>query len=592
MDNIIQLLPDHVANQIAAGEVVQRASSVVKELLENAIDAKANAIQLVVKEAGRTLIQVIDNGIGMSMIDAKMAFERHATSKIRNSQDIFSITTNGFRGEALASIAAVSQVELKTKRNEDVVGTILHIESNEIKKQEPCVIQHCGSSFSVKNLFYNVPARRNFLKSNPIELKHIIDEFLRVAIPNPNLEFSLIHNDAVLYSLKKKQSKQRIIDIFGDRLNEQLIPVKEKTDIIEIEGFVCKPERAKKNKKEQFFFVNNRFIRSPYLNKAILDAFSNLISTDYYPSYFIFITIPPHKIDVNIHPTKTEIKFEDDFAIFAILKAAVRHALGLFNVMPSIDFEQNYNLHPSIYSKPNQSISAPQIRVNPNYNPFKPDSFSTNSTIPKGQSQWITENYKEEKSAAIFSSMDFKISDKKDFSAIQFQQSYLVVELNGDLVLIDQHRAHQKILFEKFFASFDQQKTTSEPLLFPIEIELSADEIEHFALIDDFLHQVGFDFVLYSGSIQINSLPNLISKEQIDKLFHDILSIENKENLTHETLKILSKSAAIKKGKKLSNEEINQLLQDLFSLNEYNFSPYGKPIFIHLTLENIQKKFN
>ncbi len=592
MNNIIRLLPDHVANQIAAGEVVQRASSVVKELLENAIDAKASVIQLIIKDAGRTLIQVIDNGIGMSMVDARMAFERHATSKIRQTQDIFNITTNGFRGEALASIAAVSVTELKTKREEDAMGTFLQIEGNEIKKQEPFVINQNGSSFSVKNLFYNVPARRNFLKSNQVEFKHIIDEFLRIAIPNPDIEFTLIHNETTLFSLKRRQAKQRLIDVFGERMNEQLIPVKEKTDIIEIEGFVCKPEKAKKNKKTQFFFVNNRFIRSPYLNKAVNDAFENLIQSDYSPSYFLFITIPPSKIDVNIHPTKTEIKFEDEFAIFAILKAAVRHALGLFNVTPSLDFEQNPDFAFTPIHDKKTPFSIPNIRVNANYNPFKPDAYSSSDVSFRAQNQWIKENYKEEKKEIAFDELTSDTINQEKFSAFQFQQSYIVIEFNAQLFVIDQNRAHQKVLYEKFMASFNQHSFSSEQLLFPIEIDLQQQEIEHFTLIEEILIQMGFDTKISQNTVQINAIPSIIPKENIETLFYDLLSTERKEELTQDLVKLMAKSAAIKKGKLLSTEEITKLLQNLFALKDFNFSPYGKPIYLNLSLEKIQKNFN
>ncbi|MFA9290486.1 MAG: DNA mismatch repair endonuclease MutL [Solirubrobacteraceae bacterium] len=593
MDNIIHLLPDYVANQIAAGEVVQRPSSVIKELLENSIDAKASQIEVVVKEAGRKLIFVSDNGIGMSMVDARMSFERHATSKIKTTQDIFSISTNGFRGEALASIAAVSQVELKTKKETDQLGTALQIEGNEIKKQEPAVINKAGSIFSVKNLFYNVPARRNFLKSNQVELRYIIDEFLRVAIPNSNTQFSLTHNETLLFSLKNKNLKQRLVEIFGDKINEHLIPIKETTDLVEIDGFVCKPERAKKNNKEKFIFVNNRFIKSAYLNKAINDAFEGLISSESSPSFFLFIKILPSKVDINIHPTKTEIKFEDEVAIFSIIKACIRHSLGLYNLTPSLDFEQNPDLAFISNNIPNKYFSQPNITVNSNFNPFKKNQFnSANQQNLAHQSIWIEENYKEEEQPQI-NFVETKENQNAFTNYFQLNNSYLVVEKKDDLYIIDQHRAHQKILFDSLMKNYLNHNNVSKKiLLFPVEIILNTDELAHFILIEDMLTLIGFDISVFNKTIIINATPSILSKENLDVLFQDIFAIQEKTDILKNMLKLIVKAAAIKKNIPLQKEEINNLLVDLFSLNEFNYSPFGKPICVNLSLEKIKKSFS
>ena len=374
MPDIIQLLPDAVANQIAAGEVIQRPASAVKELLENAIDAGSDTISLVIKDAGKALIQVNDNGFGMSETDARLSFERHATSKIKSADDLFNINTKGFRGEALASIAAIAQVELKTKIVGTDLGTQIIIEGSEVKEQEVCNCSK-GTSFSIKNLFYNVPARRNFLKSNPVEIKHIIEEFQRVAMVHADIAFSMYNNGNEVFNLKKGSFRQRIVGIFGEKYNQKLVPVTENTDIVSIEGFVSKPEFAKKTRGEQYFFVNDRFIKNPYLNHAVNNAFDQLLSKDQFPSYFLKLTIDPSKIDINIHPTKTEIKFEDERAIYAIIRTAVKQALGKFNIAPTLDFEQESSFNVPLM-KSSDSVKAPSIKVNKDYNPFETKTIS------------------------------------------------------------------------------------------------------------------------------------------------------------------------------------------------------------------------
>src|ERR1700712_1720162 len=372
MSDIIQLLPDSVANQIAAGEVVQRPASAVKELIENAIDAGADKIQLIIKDAGKSLIQIIDNGCGMSVTDARMCFERHATSKIRKAEDLFAIRTMGFRGEAMASIAAISQVELKTRRYEDEPGTCIFIEGSEVLSQEACSA-NTGTSISVKNLFYNTPARRNFLKSNPVEMRHIIDEFQRVALANPQIFFTLHHDGQEVYHLPEATLKQRIVHLFGNNYNQRLVPVEEDTSIIKLRGFVGKPEFARKTRGEQFFFVNNRFIRDAYLNHAVLTAFQEVLPDDTYPLYVLFIEIDPSKIDINVHPTKTEIKYQDEKAIYAIIRSAVKRSLGRYNITPSLDFDKDASIEHMVTQKPLDEIVAPTISFNPDFNPFNAD---------------------------------------------------------------------------------------------------------------------------------------------------------------------------------------------------------------------------
>jgi DNA mismatch repair protein MutL len=366
--SIIQLLPDHVANQIAAGEVVQRPASVVKELMENAIDAKATDIKLIVKDAGKTLIQVIDNGQGMSVTDARLCFERHATSKIRHAEDLFDLHTKGFRGEALASIAAIAHVELKTKQDQEELGTHIIIEGSKFVTQDVAVLPK-GTSFLVKNLFFNIPARRNFLKSDTVEMRHIFDEFQRIALAHPNIYFTLIHNGSEVFNLPSSNYRQRIVNVFGGKTNEKLVPISEETEIIQISGFIGKPEFAKKSRSEQFFFVNDRFIKNGYLHHAIMSAYDGLLREGNQPSYFLYLTVPPHTIDINIHPTKTEVKFDDEQALYAILRAAVKHSLGQFNVAPVLDFDRDATLD-TPYDYKDKEIASPLIQVDANFNPF------------------------------------------------------------------------------------------------------------------------------------------------------------------------------------------------------------------------------
>lgn len=589
--DVIKLLPDHVANQIAAGEVVQRPASVVKELMENAVDAGAKSVSLIVKDAGRTLIQVVDNGTGMSITDLRMAFERHATSKIRTTEDIFSIHTKGFRGEALASIAAVAQVDAVSKREPDEVATRLIIEGGEVRDQLPAASK-TGTSISVKNLFYNVPARRNFLKSNQIELKHIQDEFLRVALAHEQIEFNFYHNDSELYLLKKGNLKQRIVQVFGRKIEPQLVPVSEETEIVSAKGFVGKPESAKKQRGEQYFFVNHRFIKNNYLHKAIVDAFEHLLPNQYVPSYFLFLEIDPSKIDINIHPTKTEIKFEDEYAIYAVLRAAVKHALGQYNITPSLDFDQNPDWA-FIPSRPaNGSVKTPEIKVDRNYNPFENPlsqrEIQSNENLYKSFSEFELENNHPE---TILNKEEF---ESVEINAFQWQNKYIVTQHKGELLIIDQHRAHQLILFEKLKKS-SEENALSQRLLFPVEIPSNSSEINQLKNIETDLLRFGFDVEFSEEQILVNALPTEVEPDHVPGIFSDFLTefeLHNKIDFETEIAKILAKNAAIRKGETLLPEQAKHLAQQLLRLGEPNFSPYGKPVFVQISEGEIIKKLN
>lgn len=587
--DVIQLLPDHVANQIAAGEVVQRPASVVKELIENAVDADATEINLIVKDAGRTLIQVIDNGAGMTVTDLRLAFERHATSKIRTTEDIFHIHTKGFRGEALASIAAVAQVEAISKKNSDELGNKLIIEGGTVRDQVPAAAPD-GTSLSVKNLFYNVPARRNFLKSNQVELRHIQDEFLRVALAHEQISFKFYHNDAEVYILKSGNFKQRIVQVFGRKIESQLVPVSEETEIVKINGFVGKPESAKKQRGEQYFFVNQRFIKSNYLHKAITDAFENLLPNQYVPSYFLFLEIEPSKIDINIHPTKTEIKFEDEYAIYAVLRSAVKHSLGQFNIAPSLDFDQNPDWA-FIPSRPqNQSVKVPEIKVDRNYNPFesKPSQkeIQPMADLYQSFSEFEIENYHPQ---TLLSKEEFEFAEQNVF---QWQNKYLVTQHKGELLVIDQNRAHQLVLFENFKKS-GSSNALSQRLLFPTEIPLSETEMNALKNFELDLVKFGFDLEFGTKEISVTAIPTDVQNEQIPAIFSDFLNeLEMHDKISFETeiSKIIAKNSAIKKGESLLPEQAKHLAQQLLQLDEPNFSPYGKPVFVQIHESEISKK--
>lgn len=615
MADIIKLLPDAVANQIAAGEVVQRPASAVKELLENAIDAGATSISLSIKDAGKTLIQVIDNGQGMSETDARLSFERHATSKIKTAEDLFNLHTKGFRGEALASIAAIAQVELKTKKEHAELGSKISIEGSEIKEQEACSCAK-GTTFSIKNLFYNVPARRNFLKSNSVESKHIIDEFLRVALIHHNIAFSMYNDGNEVFNLNSGSFRQRIVAIFGDKYNTKLVPVAEQTDIVEIHGFVTKPEFAKKTRGEQYFFVNNRFIKNAYLNHAVQNAFDQLLNKEQFPSYFLNLTVNPSKIDINIHPTKTEIKFEDERSIYAIIRTAVKQALGKNNISPTLDFEQEKSFDIPL-SKYKEEVKIPTIRVNPNFNPFEKEKQTfapSQKSINRNATNWenlydsFEENTKaiiesqtseKEKTAHFFSSNWDDEAPAKTKAVVQIHQKFILTQLNNKHLFIDQQRAHERILFEKFLTHLEKGNGHSQQLLFPETIELSNTDAELIKEIEPEIKKLGFNFnAIGRTSFIINGVPVELSNQPIQSSFENLLEqfkLHQSELKLAQTERIalaMARSTSIKSGQLLSKDEMLHLVEQLFACQMPYSLPNGKPIIISLALETLNQQFN
>ena len=618
MSDIIQLLPDHVANQIAAGEVVQRPASVVKELLENAIDAGATKITLLLKNAGKTLIQVIDNGKGMSDTDARLCFERHATSKIKDAQDLFNLNTKGFRGEALASIAAIAHVELKTKQEEQELGTILKIEGSTVTSQESAATAK-GTSVAVKNLFYNIPARRNFLKSDTVETRHIIDEFQRVALAHPNICFLLHHNDNEVYHLKESNLRKRIVAIFGAKMNEKLVPINEHTDIITINGFVAKPEFAKKKRGEQFFFVNDRFIKSSYLNHAVNNAFDGLLDQGTHPSYYLYFDVPPNSIDINIHPTKTEIKFDNEKALYAILRATIKHGLGQYSVAPVLDFNRDATLDTPYDFKDKKTVSTPKIIVDPTFNPFKndPSEITKNNSSSKPSSNsndynHTKKDYKKDAGSweALYANIETETSVEQEqlFESVQetetgktfqIQKKYILSSIKSGVVLINQSLAHQRILYEDFLKIITIKDANSQQLLFPVNLSFSPTDIEMIKSMKADLESTGFVFDEFSEEhIVIGGMPTSITESQITLILEQLLDDVKLEipdtSFSHFDVmaKSFAKSLAIKTGTYLSPKEQENLVNNLFSCKEPNTSPFGKPTFKTLTLQEIDKIFN
>jgi len=604
MSDIIQLLPDHVANQIAAGEVVQRPASVVKELLENAIDAGAISIKLLLKDAGKTLIQVIDDGKGMSTTDARMSFERHATSKIQKAEDLFNLCTKGFRGEALASIAAIAHVELKTKQDTDELGTCLKIEGSKVISQD-VVSTGKGTSIAVKNLFYNIPARRNFLKSDTVETRHIVDEFQRVALAHPSISFLLHHNDNEVYHLKNGNLRQRIVAVFGTKMNEKLVPIDENTDILNIEGFVAKPEYAKRKRGEQFFFVNNRFIKSSYLNHAVVNAFDGLLEQGSHPSYFLYLTVPANTIDINIHPTKTEIKFDNEKALYAMLRATVKHSLGQYNVAPVLDFNRDANLDtPYHFNAKTSTAKTPQITVDPNFNPFKEDLKST-SSLSNYKAKKQTEQWESLYTSVAVDTLDkqeelfenqHEIETKKTF---QVQRKYVLSSIKSGVVLINQSLAHQRVLYEDFLESITVKEANSQQLLFPVKISFSSKEIEMIYTIKTELENAGFSFDEFTkDSVTIKGIPVSVTESKITIILEELLNDMDLEvpdaSFSHFDImaKSFAKTLSIKTGTQLSEKEQESLVNNLFSCKDPAISPFGKPTFKTLTLNEIDNLFN
>ena len=619
MADIIELLPDHVANQIAAGEVVQRPSSVVKELLENAIDAGANEVKLVIKDAGKTLIQVIDDGKGMSVTDARLCFERHATSKIKQAEDLFNLHTKGFRGEALASIAAIAHVELKTRTEDSEIGTHITIEGSKVTAQEAAVVPK-GTTISVKNLFYNIPARRNFLKSNPVENRHIIDEFHRVALAHPSVALSMFHNGSDVFNLPSSNSRQRIVNIFGNRTNEKLVPVSEETDIVKVEGFVLKPEYAKKSRGEQFFFVNDRFIKSPYLHHAVSSAFEGLVKDGTHPGYFLFLEVDPKSIDINIHPTKTEIKFDDEHAIYAMLRATIKHSLGQFSIAPVLDFNKDSGFDtPYEYSK--KTPVAPTIEVDRSFNPFKEESGSRKSgggysfkkeKQPAWESLYTglkSESFGTVDTAHLSRDVELESDEltgnlfQKEASertqiTFQIQNKYIVSSIKSGMMIIHQSWAHQRVLYEELLKNMTVQEAVSQQLLFPLHFQLSKPKVLLLQTIKEQLEFTGFNFsVLEKETVEISGIPAGVVESSIEGILEKLISdLENEVpdasfSQNDVLAKSLAKSLAIKSGVVLEREAQEHLIHQLFACKEPSVSPDNRPVLMTFEASDFDKKF-
>lgn len=614
----IRLLPENVANQIAAGEVVQRPASVVKELLENAVDARASKIDLIVKDAGKTLIQVIDNGTGMNQEDAKLAFERHATSKIKTANDLFDLHTNGFRGEALASIAAVSHVRLKTKTEGEELGTEIRIDGGEIKSNTQ-VQTSTGSVIEVRDLFYNIPARRNFLKGNSVETRHIIDAFQRVAFTAPGIRFRFVHNDNEVFNLPPSQTdsqsanlRQRIVGIMGRNTNEKLVPIQEDTDILKITGFVGKPAHSKKKRGEQFFFVNNRFIKHNYLNHAVLNAFEGLIPPGNYPAYYLFLEVPPKSIDVNIHPTKTEVKFDNERDLYAIIRSTVKHSLGQYNVSPSLDFERDAGLDTPYAYKDKGPVKSPTIEVDKDFNPFRKEYSATSGlrrkeTLQQWEALYIDNGPEKE----LIHSIDVEAENitqelfgEKDglddmLRTFQLHSKYVASSIKSGMVLIDQNAAHQRILYEDYLEKVTVEGIGHQQLLFPLKVTLTTNEINILKDLRSDLETAGFHMEhIGEDEITLDAIPVHITEKQVNQILEDLAcnirdEVPDSSFSQIDTIaKSLAKSLSVKAGMRLNSKEQESLVNNLFSCREPNYSPSGKRTFITISMEDLEERFN
>ena len=605
MPDIIHLLPDSIANQIAAGEVIQRPASVVKELVENSIDANATHIQIIIKDAGRTIIQVIDNGKGMSGTDARMAFERHATSKIQKADDLFALTTMGFRGEALPSISAISQLEIKTRTSDSEIGSEIIISGSKVESQEPISTAE-GTCITVKNLFFNVPVRRKFLKSNETERRNIIVEVERIALAHPDIEFTLIDNNVTLLQLPPAGLRQRIIQLMGKNIDQYLLEIDIDTTLVKIFGYITKPEFAKKRRSNQFFFVNGRYMRHPYFNKAISVAFENLIQANENPEYFIYFQVDSNSIDVNIHPTKTEIKFENEQAIWQILMVSIKESLGKFNAVPSIDFDTQDAISIPVFDKEKHSHS-PQVNINPNYNPFKQDTYRR---PPKMDWQALYNDFEkdlDEEGSETQPTSALNFTDEKEGLTelgadafpdyYQYKQKYIFTSVKSGLMIIDQRRAHVRILFDRYLESIVQKKGFSQRVLFPEMIELSASEAAILPTIKEDLESLGFELSnLGSQTFAIQGVPSELENPDAGKLIKSML-----ENITETGLDVKSeiqeklalsfaKSVAINYGKLLTVEEITDIVNKLFACPTPNYSPDGKKIITVINDDEMANK--
>ena len=618
MSDVIKLLPDSVANQIAAGEVIQRPASVIKELVENAIDAQATHIQIILKDAGRTLIQVIDDGVGMSDTDARLAFERHSTSKIRNADDLFSLHTMGFRGEALASIAAISQVELRTRRHDAQLGTRLVINASQCESQEPdmCPV---GSNFMIKNIFFNVPARRKFLKSNQVELSNIVKEFEKLALVNNEVEFTLMHNGNVMYKLMKGTFRQRITALMGNSLDQQLLPLSVDTSLVKIQGYIGKPENARKRNFIQFMFVNGRYMRHPYFHKAVMSAYEQLIPEGEQPNYFLCFTVDPQSIDVNIHPTKTEIKFEDEIPIWQILAAGVKETLGRFIEVPTIDFDTQDTPKIPAYES-HVELHHPEIEVDSSYNPFKSShqAPSAGRSHQQAVSNWdeLFANFERKKRegqeqgteqpAADPLSSDSEVLQpagtllpaELQSAYLQLKGRYILSQAKSGLMVIDQHRAHIRILFDRYSTQMKEGGLSSQAMLFPEVLHLSAAQSVILGGLLPEMEKMGFSMSQLSGNDwAVSAVPSGLDSVDVTTMIHQIIeSVDNggmplKKRLHDHLSLTVARSAAIPAGKVLMQEEMEKLVADLLRLPEPNYTPDGKTIINVIPMEQITKLF-
>ena len=602
MSNIIKLLPDSVANQIAAGEVIQRPASAVKELLENAVDAGATSIELFIKEAGKTLIQVIDNGCGMNTMDARMSFERHATSKIQKADDLFAIRTMGFRGEALASIAAIAQVEMKTKLTGEELGVCLKIEGSKVVSQEPCPCKS-GTSIAVKNLFYNVPARRNFLKSNTVETRHIIEQFTRVALVNPDIAFSMTHNEKPVFRLPKSTAKARIVSIFGNAYNQRLLPVEQKTTQLAIKGYIGKPEFARKKRGEQYFFVNGRFIKHPYLHHAVENAFAELLPTDAYPSYFLNLEIDPADIDINIHPTKTEVNFQDARYIYAVLQSAVKQSIGKHSLTPTIDFDVDPAID-AMFNTPTREVEQPQININPEYNPFNENPRQNQSTYKpqaaKGDKNWETlyqtPSGQSDEDQGLIPEQESETNKIDDTKFFQVHNRYIITNVRSGLMLIDQQKAHERILYEQFLQELENKIPVSQQQLFPITIQMPAADAEIIRALKEPLNKLGFAFdTIGNNGFVFQGIPEGVKESELEGVLEKIIEVEKKKtgNLNTDIntglARSLAKRVSVKAGTKLSVLEMDTIFNNLFSCNMPEVAPDGSNIVTIIPLSDVEK---
>lgn len=623
MSDIIKLLPDHIANQIAAGEVVQRPASVVKELMENSIDAGATKINLIVKDGGRTLIQIIDNGSGMSAIDARMSFERHATSKISTAEDLFKLQTKGFRGEALASIAAIAHVSMKTKLHDDELGTEIQVEGSKVVSQNPEATSN-GTSIAVKNLFYNVPARRNFLGKDTTEYQKILEEFLRIALVHFDIEFTFHHNGDEVYNLPSVKSlRLRIVGIYGAKFNEKLVPVNEETDIVKISGFVTKPETERASNDRCFFFVNHRYFKDRYFNHAVMAAYEGLIPSGKYPPYFLYFEVPTHSIDVNVHPTKTEIKFEENQFIYQILRSSVKQALGQNNIVSTLDFEQETSFNVPMLKK-GESVRIPEIKVNPEFNPFhntpnredknvsaiqshgfakmspKKEDWENFYDISKGNSSTDSEQENagddEVEQITISSSIHEALSEEKK-KPVQINDKYILTSVKNGFILIDQYRAHCRILFDEMMAKITESTAKSQQLLFPEDLEIDQTEKTFWQDLLPTLHAVGFDLLIDGNVIHISAVPIELKDKNPQRVLIDLMeefrhSEQTEADLRSRIVAGIASAMAIRGGTKLNGEEMSYIVDALFASSSPNVSPRGKKIIESFSMDELTKRFN